>query len=305
MKSLNAVHLNGLRAVEAVARTGGLQAAADELGVSASAVSQQVNRTEAQIGRKLFVRNARGMAPSAFGAAFCARLTAGFRELASAVQSARRDAEGPLLVSVAPAFASRWLIARLSRLFARHPEILVRIDASIGLADLEGSDIDVAIRFGDGNWPDVEASLLVEQEIYPVAAPSIGAHVRTLDDLTRATVIVDEGAMFGWNDWFAASGRDPVPLQCGARFSDPLLCLDAAICGNGVMLAWDLIAGDAVADGRLVAPFGKGTPSGLGYWLCTRKGGMAPRKVRAFRDWIMEEIRRPRPAPPARMAPAS
>jgi DNA-binding transcriptional LysR family regulator len=305
MQSLGAVHLNGLRAVEAVARTGRLPAAADELGVSVSAVSQQVNRTERQLGRALFVRQARGMVPTEFGAAFCARLTAGFRELSAAVQSARRLDEGPLLVSVAPAFASRWLIARLSRLFERHPDILVRIDASSRIADLEESDIDVAIRFGDGSWPDVEARLLVAQDIYPVAAPSIGGRILSLEDLSAATVIIDEDAMFGWDDWFAAAGQMPVQLQCGARFSDPLLCLDAAICGNGVMLAWDLIAGDAVADGRLVAPFGTRTPSGLGYWLCARKGGRAPRKVRAFTAWIGEEIRRPRPAPPARSAPAS
>lgn len=297
MHALNAVHLNGLRAVEAVARLGGLQAAAEELGVSPSAVSQQINRAEKQLGRALFARGPRGMAPTPFGAAVCARLTAGFRELAAAVVAARRDDEGPLLVSVAPAFASRWLIARLARLFKRHPDILVRIDASARIADLEGSDIDVAIRFGDGRWPGVEARLLVAQEIYPVAAPSIARQIGSLEDLSRATVIIDEGAIFSWEAWFAAFGRGRVPLQSGARFSDPLLCLDAAIGGNGVMLAWDLIAGDAVADGRLVAPFGKGTLTGLGYWLCTRRGA-APRKVRAFTSWIVEEIRRPREAYP-------
>ena len=171
MAMLNRVHLNGLRAVETVARLGSLSAAASELNVSASAVSQQVKRTEAQLGQALFERTASGLVPTEFGTVFTARLGAGFRELAQAVALADEASECTLVVSVAPAFASKWLLPRLSRHFARHPNVLLRIDASVRIADLDRSDIDIAIRLGDGKWPGVRAQLLLAQEDLPGLRP--------------------------------------------------------------------------------------------------------------------------------------
>ena len=151
---LNAVHLNGLRAVEAAARAGSLQKAADELGVSASAVSQQISRAEAQIGQAVFERTSSGLKMTTFGSEFTARLSAGFRELEGAVALAERANACVLAVSIAPAFASKWLLPRLSRHFARHPEVILRIDASKDLVDLDHSDIDVAMP--PGQWPVAE-----------------------------------------------------------------------------------------------------------------------------------------------------
>lgn len=150
---LNRVHLNGLRAVETVARLGSLAAAASELNVSVSAVSQQISRTEKQLGQALFERTASGLVLTEFGAIFATRLGAGFRELAHAVALADEATQCTLVVSVAPAFASKWLLPRLSRHFTRHPNVLLRIDASVRLANLDHSDIDIAIRLGDGKWP--------------------------------------------------------------------------------------------------------------------------------------------------------
>lgn len=290
MQRLNRIHLNGLRAVECVGRTGSLTAAARELGVSASAVSQQINRTERQLGRIIFERTARGLAPTAFGAALIARLTLGFRTLDDAVALADDGRENVLIVSVAPAFASKWLVPRLSRHFARHPDVLVRIDASGHLADLHHSDVDVAIRMGTGQWPGVKAELLLAQDIFPVCTPAMARDLRTVADLARATAIDDEGSMFTWERWFAAAGVAPVPLLPGARFNDPILCLDTVIAGQGVMLAWQLLAAEALADGRLVAPFGFAAESGLGYWLCTAESAPTRRKVTNFKAWLREEL---------------
>src|SRR5258708_34341377 len=146
MPDLRAVHLNGLRAVEAVARRGSLVKAAEELRVSPSAVSQQIGRTEKQIGRALFERTRDGLAPTEFGALFAARLSAGFRELAQAVALADDSAAHTLVASVAPAFASRWLVPRLSPFYARHPELALRIDATTRLVEFNRSHADLAIR---------------------------------------------------------------------------------------------------------------------------------------------------------------
>jgi LysR family transcriptional regulator, glycine cleavage system transcriptional activator len=289
---LNAFHLNGLRAVEAVARCGSLQKAAEELGVSPSAVSQQVGRTEKQIGRPLFQRTRDGLAPNEFGALFAARLSAGFHELKQAVALAEGGAANILVASVAPAFASRWLVPRLSRLYARHEGFALRIDASSRLIDFNRSDVDLAIRMGDGHWPDVRAELLLPQEIFPVCAPAIGRRLTTIADLAQEYAIRDESSMFAWERWFESAHAAPVALLQGATFSDPLLCLEAAIGGQGVMLAWQLLVADCLADGRLVAPFGISARSGLGYYLVTAAGRRPSAKVVAFKRWIAEEIAR-------------
>jgi LysR family glycine cleavage system transcriptional activator len=290
MTMLNRVHLNGLRAVETVARLGSLAAAAGELNVSVSAVSQQISRTEKQLGQALFERTASGLVLTEFGAVFAGRLGAGFRELAQAVALADEATQCTLVVSVAPAFASKWLLPRLSRHFARHPNVLLRIDASVRLADLDHSDIDIAIRLGDGQWPSGRAELLLAQEVFPVCAPVIAKKLKSIEDLAQTCAITDERAMINWESWFETAGVPPVTFLKGARFTDPMLCLESAIAGHGVMLGWQLLTADALADGRLVAPFGIRAQSGLGYWLVTSSAKAESRKVRDFKAWIREEI---------------
>ncbi|PTE09594.1 LysR substrate-binding domain-containing protein [Mesorhizobium helmanticense] len=290
MAMLNRVHLNGLRAVETVARLGSLATAAAELNVSVSAVSQQIKRTEMQLGQTLFERTPGGLVLTEFGVVFTARLSAGFRELAQAVALADETSQCMLVVSVAPAFASKWLLPRLSRHFARHPNVLLRIDASVRLADLDHSDIDIAIRLGDGKWPGGRAELLLAQEVFPVCAPSIAARLKSVQDLAQTCAITDERSMISWDRWFEAAGVEPVTFLKGARFTDPMLCLESAIAGHGVMLAWQLLTADALADGRLVAPFGVRAESGLGYWMVTSATKDESRKVRDFKAWIREEI---------------
>jgi LysR family glycine cleavage system transcriptional activator len=313
MDKLGKVHLNGLRAIETVARLGSLQKAANELGVSPSAVSQLVNRAEKQIGQPVFERTRTGLVPTEFGRRFCDRLTAAFRELSGAMALAEDAADNRLVVSVAPAFAARWLVPRLSRFYASDPEVTLRIDASTRLADLDRSDVDLAIRMGDGNWPGVRAELLFAQRIFPVCAPVIAARLKQVEDLQHEWVIREEYGMVEWKRWFAQAGVEGVEPLMGASFTDPNLCLEAAIGGQGVMLASQLLAADALADGRLVAPFGITADSGLGYYVATSAAKKPNRKVTVFKRWLEEEARKtPQfgagsvsgPKPPARKSPA-
>jgi LysR family glycine cleavage system transcriptional activator len=289
MASLNQLHLNGLRAVEAVLRGGSLQKAAEELGVSASAVSQHVARTEAQLGRALFDRTPSGLAATPFGVAFGRRLTAGFDELAAAAAMAEMDKT--LVISVAPVFASRWLMPRLMRHFDRYPDVMLRIDASPKLVDLDHSDVSAAIRLGKGDWPGVEAERLFEVREFPVCAPYMASRLKTIADLAQAWVITDDNSMLGWDAWFSAAGHAPVTMSPGAHFSDPTLCLESAIAGHGVMLAWDMLAGEALKDGRLVAPFGVTAASSLSYYVVTSSRRRPDIKTRNFMAWLREEVR--------------
>ena len=294
MPSLSAVHLNGLRAVEAVARRGSLSGAAEELGVSSSAVSQQVARTERQIGKTIFQRTHDGLVPTEFGAVFIHKLSAGFRELSQAVALTDDNIKGALVVSVAPVFASRWLVPRVGGLHAKHPEIFLRIETSARLVDFDRSDVDLAIRLGDGKWPDVKAELLFAQRVFPVCAPAIAKKLKTFDDIAQHSIIRDASSMFTWDRWFELRGATPLGLPRGCVYDDPALCLEAAVAGQGVTLAWELLVADALAQGRLTAPFGTGAPSDVGYYLVTPAGRRTGARVSAFKRWIIDEVTRRR-----------
>lgn len=296
MVSLKSVHLNGLRAIEATLRGGSLQKAADELGVSPSAVSQHLARTEAQLGRTLFDRTSAGLVPTALGLEVGRRLSAGFEELARAVALTDAETSKTLVVSVAPVFASRWLMPRLSRHFERYPDVLLRIDASPKLTDLDHSDVSAAIRLGQGDWPGMRSELLFEVNEFPVCTPEMARGLKQVEDLRAATAILDDNTMLGWDMWFAAAGAAPVPMMAGARFSDPMLCLESVIAGHGVMLAWDMLAGEALRDGRLVAPFGVTATTGLSYYVVTSTKRPPDQKTRNFIRWLKDEVKAYQPS---------
>ena len=290
MRNLNAIHINGLRALEAVGRLGSLRAAADELGVSVGAVSQQVIKAEAQLGVALFRRTPRGLVRSEAGARVLPRLTAGFRELSDAVASARRTPASTLTVSVAPVLASKWLVPRLGRYAALHPAITVRIEATTELADLSGSDVDLAIRVGAGKWRNVALDYLVAQEVFPVCAPRLAETLHRPQDVLSVPAVLDANSVLDWEIWLARVGLSGRQMRAGYSFTDAALALDAAIAGQGVMLAWPTLAGYALAAGQLVRPFPERAATGLGYYAVTDPARAEPAKVTAFKDWLKAEI---------------
>jgi DNA-binding transcriptional LysR family regulator len=297
MDNLSQVHLNGLRAVEVVGRLGTLTLAAQELGVSIGAVSQQILKTEQQLGRPLFTRTPKGLVPTAFGTEVLIHLERGFRELARGVALAQTPNKKLLTISVAPVFAAKWLVPRLHGFQLAHPDLRVRLDASIELVDLDHSDVDMAIRVGPGGWPKVKAELLLAQKVFPVCAPNLAARLKTPRDLARVPIIQDRPTVIRdffqvrWNMWLSLHGMDETMLVTeGPSFSDSSLCLDAAIAGQGVMLGWHTLAMDALADGRLVKPFATEADTGLGYYLVTSLARGNDKKIAAFKAWIRKEI---------------
>ncbi|WLR93560.1 LysR substrate-binding domain-containing protein [Shinella zoogloeoides] len=290
MKNLNRVHLNGLRALEAVGRLGSLQAAAGELGVTVGAVSQQVIKAEEQLGRAIFERTARGLKETAFGAPFLARLSAAFRQLSEAVATTQRRDDAILTISVAPIFASRWLIHRIDRFSAAHPDISLRIEATMTLVDLARSDVDLCIRVGPGGWPDVATEFLIPQVVFPVCAPALAEGIRTPQDLAAQPAVIDGNDPFTWERWLKAAGFDVPAPKARHVFSDASLCLDAALAGQGVLLGYPVLASWALKEGRLVAPFPIRVETGMGYYFVTAPGMPEPRKVSLFKRWLRAAI---------------
>jgi DNA-binding transcriptional LysR family regulator len=290
MQNLNRIHLNGLRALEAAGRLGSLRGAAEELGVSLGAVSQQVIKAEAQLGRQVFERTNRGLKPTEFGARFLDRLTAGFRILDEAVASSRRHAGDILTISVAPVLASKWLVPRLSAWSRLNPGIQLRLDASVALVDPDTSDVDIAIRVGDGNWPGVNKEFLLDQEIFPVCAPDMAAQLREPADLLKVPIVSDANSSLSWDTWLAPFELKEAQLRPGNSFTDASLALDAAIAGQGVMLAWQTLAEYALSVGTLAAPFPQRARTGQAYWLVTSATRREDRNIRGFKDWMKAEI---------------
>ena len=292
MRNLNTVHMNGLRALEAVGRLGSLQAAAEELGVSIGAISQQLGKTEAQLGHAIFERTGKGLVATEIGRQILARLTDGVQKLSEAVALAQRRDNNCLTISVAPVFASRWLVRRFDNFAREHPEIVLRIDATMQLIDPAISDVDLGIRVGDGHWTDVRSELLLEQQVYPVCAPELAKGLTTPADILSLPAVIDSRAMFKWDVWLTAAGLDGEQVSERHVFNDASLCLDAVIGGQGVMLAWQTLTSDAIADGRLVAPTGIRAKTGFGHYFVTAKGVRESRKVQVFKAWLRRELGR-------------
>ncbi|MBL4906561.1 MAG: hypothetical protein JKX94_03840, partial [Sneathiella sp.] len=137
---------------------------------------------------------------------------------------------------------------------------------------------------------DVNALKLIDHRIFPVCSPQMAAMLKEPQDLAKVPIIRDPGAMFSWNTWLEPNGLDETILGDGPHFSDGSLCLDAAIAGQGVFLAWETLANDALERDRVVAPFEGRYPSGFSYWFVTGLFLKKSRSVQAFEDWLRHEL---------------
>ena len=290
MHTLNGAPLNGLRAAEAVARLGSLSAAGAELGVSPGAVSQQIARLEGALGRKLLDRRPGGMVPLPGTEDIFARLRDGFGDLSAAVEMTRRDRSAVLTVSVAPIFAARWLIWRLPDFTAANPDIRVRLDSDLNLADPNAGDIDFAIRIGAGNYPGVTSEKLLDQLVVPVCSRAWADRIRRPVDLGQVPIIRDVRAMFGWDAWLRPEGLAPDILGDGPDFNEASLGLDAAMAGQGVLLAFETLCHDALERGQIFAPIPRFHPTGLSYWLVSARDRSLSVPQRKFRAWLSAAI---------------
>lgn len=291
MDELNRVHLNGLRALEVVGRLGTLAKAADELGVSIGAVSQQIIKTEKQLGQAVFQRTPSGLMPTPFGAELLTHLHAGFRDIARGVALTTGPARKTLRVTTMAIFASKWLLPRLGGFQEKYPEIDIFIESSLDLVDLGRSGIDVAIRFGRGDWAGARADLLLEQRAFPVCSPSVARKLKTPSDLCSVPIVRYESSLEHWDNWLVLHGLSSTQLQPGPLFSESSMALDAAIAGLGATLSWQISAHDALRDGRLVKPFPEEAVTGFGLWFVTAKDRGDDRKIGAFRKWLKQELK--------------
>src|SRR6516162_11176481 len=266
--------LNALRSFEAAARHQSFTRAADELCVTQGAVSHQVKALEAELGLKLFNRGLRGLAITEPGRNYLAAVQDAFDRIALGTDRLlQRQQAGIVTVSTSPDFAAKWLVSRLGRFSEAHPEIELKISATMHHADFAREDVDLAIRHGDGNWPGLNAVNLTAEELFPVCSPKLVTSrggIREPEDVLRFPLLhLDD--RFDWSRWLEAAGAPSEGLLHGPILNHASMLIDAAIDGQGIALARTMLAANDLITGRLVRPFRTALPLKNTYWMVCPK----------------------------------
>ena len=308
--------LNALRAFEAASRHLSLTQAARELNVTPAAISHQIKALEADLGCKLLRRSKGQFILTESAQEALPVLRAGFDQIAEAARRLRSDSSRHILtLSVGPTFASTWLVRRLGGFSESYPDIDVRLHTTDSLTDFARDGVDVAIRFGGGDYPGLAAIRLFDEEIFPVCSPRLltaEGGLRRPEDLARQTLLHVEwtwrghhNETFDWEMWLLAAGIEGVDHTRGPRFSHSSMALQAAMEGQGLALGSLALASDELAAGRLVRPFDLALPHNFAYYLTFPHEHAEVPKIIAMRDWILEETRRTRDAQDTEKAEAS
>ena len=284
--------LNGLKAFEAAARHLSFTRAAAELNVTQAAISHQVKALEERLGLALFRRLNRALLLTDEGQALLPPVSEALDRMALAVDGlARREETGTLTVSTLDSFAAGWLVRRLGRFRALYPDIEIRIATSNHLVDFARDDVDISVRYGRGEWPGLDSVRLMTEEVFPVCSPALLADGPSLgkpSDLRFHTLLHEE-MLEDWRMWLLAADVGDVDPTRGPWYTQANLVIQAAMAGEGVALGRSVLVADELAAGRLVKPFDVSLPAEYAYYVVYPQVAAGRPKVRAFRDWLLEE----------------
>ena len=285
--------LNALRAFEAGARLLSFTRAAEELSVTQTAISHQVRQLEEDLGVKLFERRPRELALTAAGSSLYPVLAESFDRIKETVTRIRaRPEPHPLTVSLTPTFGSRWLAQRLGRFWREHPDVELRLHHSVQLTDLSRDEVDMAVRWGRGNWAGLVTERLMRAQATPLCSPALitgSTPLRSPSDLKFHTLIHQKDYQ-EWTEWLAAAGVDDVDGQRGPVIDDANAIIRSAMQGDGVMIAIPEVLSDEIASGKLVAPFETRPDPAFAYYVVYLPGALDRPEARAFRDFLMAEV---------------
>ncbi len=284
--------LNALRAFEAAARHLSFTKAAQELNVTQAAISHQVKALEERLGVVLFRRLNRAMLLTDAGQSFLPPLREAFDQIANATERLyAHDARRTLTITTLPSIAAKWLVPRLGRFREAHPDIDVRIDASLHLTDFARENVDAALRYGRGKWHGMRSDRLMTEDFFPVCNPALleGEHpLREPSDILHHTLLHDDSRT-DWTMWFLAAGIEGGEPTRGPAFTDSSLVLQAAADGQGVALGRSALAAADLAAGRLVRPFDISLEAEFAYYLVCPQATAESPKIASFRAWLLAE----------------
>ncbi|MFD1626401.1 LysR substrate-binding domain-containing protein [Azospirillum griseum] len=292
--------LNALRAFDMAARHSNFRLAAEALGVTQSAVAQQVRHLEALLGLRLFERRGGGLVLTGAGRTYAGQLRRAFDLMVDATASLR-PAPLRLTISVTPTFASKWLIPRLPTLTAAHPDLDLRVLAAESLSNFQTDGVDIAVRQGRPPFgPGLVADALFDQELVTVCSPACFAALGDglpapqasgpLPPTALARAVLLHDAHNQWPEFLAAVLPDaPTPTARGIRFSHSALAIDAALAGQGVALVSRCLVDRDLADGRLVRPFAGTLTGPLGFHIVSPRKPRHPEPTQRVRRWLLNQ----------------
>ena len=283
--------LNALKAFEAAARSESFTRAAEELFVTQAAVSQQVKALEATLGLKLFNRERQRLSITESGREYLGVIRDALDRIAIGTnQLIQRQSSGVLTISTSPDFAAKWLVHRLGRFAQTHPEIDLRVSATMNHVDLAREQVDLAVRHGDGHWAGLDVVRLCSEQLFPVCSPKLVSGrnriTRPPDILKFPLLRLEDGS--NWSRWLTAAGiSEPVPH--GPVLNQASMLIDAAVNGQGIALARTALAAGDLISGRLVRPIDVGLKMPNTYWIVHPNVTASVPKITMVRDWLLAE----------------
>ena len=282
----------GLTALEALARLESVTAAAEELNLTQSAVSRQLQALEAQLGVELFVRARKRLSLTPAGQSYAQDVRKALDRLTSAALRLQTNPEGGALnLAILPTFGMRWLVPRLPRFARAHPDVTVNMTTRISRFDFGVEPFDAALHYGSAEWPDTASLMLEDERVLPVASPDflVSNALTEAADLLKHPLLHIQTRPEAWKDWFVQHGVEQGVLP-GTRYDQFSTILQAARHGLGIALIPEYLAREEIADKRLEVAFGEPCPSRGAYHLIwPRERQTAPALV-AFREWLTDEI---------------
>lgn len=297
--SFNFNSLSGFKAFECAARHLSFTKAGEELFITQAAVSQQIKHLEGQLGFKLFYRMTRKLALTEDGERLATVVSKSLNDIKDTIEDILlEETSGSMTISTIPSFAMRWMIPRLGNFRKIHPDIQLKIHADERMVDFKADNIDIAIRFGSGNYPNYHVIQMIREEIFPVCSPKLlkgDQPIKDIKDIYQYDLLLDEvqsalGAHRNdWSIWLDAMGIHDIDTKKSTSFSNSIMAIQAAIEGQGLAICRTSLVADDLKAGRLVKPFQSRVKSKNAYYIvCLKERADKPR-IKAIIDWLMME----------------
>lgn len=283
--------LHALPGFIATARSGNVSRAAESLHLTVSALSHQIRGLEERVGLRLFVRGARGVRLTEDGRSLFERIAPHFDAIEQALMPCRVRRDDALTLTLIPSFASAWLVPRLPRFLAAHPQLEISLQSNVSVVDLQReTSIDAGVRFGPGHWPGVEALHLFDDWTTPTASPELIARLGrpTLETLGGFPLLGAPGGR--WSQWFERFGGT-LPARFVATFDDSENLHRAAAEGLGIALGRMTLARPLIDAGRLLTLFDARLKAEYAHYLVYPPRSRNHAGLAAFREWLLEEAR--------------
>ena len=286
--------LTALRAFESAGRHLSFTRAAEELAVTQAAISHQIKALETRLGVKLFNRLPRKLTLTEPGAELLLAISRSFDDMSDAVEklTGRRNAGGAVLtLRSPPSFAAKWLAPKLKSFRRLHPDIKLQIRHSNEFVDFAAEEIDLAISYGDGSWPDVVSAPVLSLDFFPVCSPDYVKEDRPLDDPKnlRFYNLLHDATTKNWRAWLDLAGAEDMDAERGTILDDTNVLIQAAVDGQGIALGSLVFVEERLKSGKLIRPFELTLESDLAYHVVCPEEHLSSKPVADFRSWILAE----------------